>query len=357
MGFVLEASKRALDDCGIRRDDVDGVLVAFPAQQGEAHGWASRAAAFLGITPAFCSTMDMGGATAIGMLQTAIAVLDAGMCTAVLCAFGTQNSPQGVMPQLFGSPWAIPYGDVGAITFMAHLMRRQMHEHGLTSLDYAHIAVTWRTHAMKNPHAQMRKPMTIEDHQQSRFVNEPMRLFDCCLFTDGGGAFVVTGAERARDLAQTPALVAGVGQVHGTEIIHPWDNGHGSGREAGERAYAMAGCGPGDIAVCQIYDAFTPRVVHDLVAYGFCTWENVGTFIRGGQIGLGGRLPCNTAGGLISEGHLQGMGHVAEAVRQIRGTSCNQVPDVRLSMATGYGGAPHEPPPTVAYSAAILSAP
>jgi acetyl-CoA acetyltransferase len=238
---------------------------------------------------------------------------------------------------------------------MGHLMRRQMHEHGLTSLDYAHIAVTWRRHAMRNPHAQMRKPMTLEDHQQSRFVAEPLRLFDCCLFTDGGGAFVVTDADRARDLAQPPALIAGVGQVHSAEIIMPVDTGHGSGREAAERAFAMAGCTPADVSVCQIYDAFTPRVVHDLVHYGFCTWDGVGEFIRSGEIGLGGRLPCNTAGGLISEGHLQGMGHVAEAVRQIRGTSCNQVPQVRYSMCTGYGGAPHEPPPTVAYSAAILA--
>jgi acetyl-CoA acetyltransferase len=357
MGFCLEAAKHAIDDCGIRRDDIDGVLVAFPSSQGEAHGWASRAAAFLGITPAFCSTMDMGGATSIGMLQTAVALLDAGMCRSVLCAFGTQNNPQGIMPTLFGSPWAIPYGDVGAITFMAHLMRRQMHEHGLAGLDYARIAVTWRTHASRNPHAQMRKPMTVEDHQASRFVAEPMRLFDCCLFTDGGGAFVVTSAERARDLRQTPALVSGVGQVHAAEVIQPWDTGHGGGREAGERTYAMAGIGPSDVGVCQIYDAFTPRVVHDLVAYGFCKWDEVGAFIRRGEIGLDGRLPCNTAGGLISEGHLQGMGHVAEAVRQVRGTSCNQVPKVAYSMCTGYGGAPHEPPPTVAYSAAIFRRP
>ena len=357
MGFCLEAAKRAIDDCGIARGDLDGVLVAFPSSQGEAHGWASRAAAFLGITPAFCTTMDMGGATAIGMLQTAVALLDAGMCRAVLCAFGTQNNPQGIMPMLFGSPWAIPYGDVGAITFMAHLMRRQMHEHGLTSVDYGHIAVTWRRHAMQNPHAQMRKPMTLEDHQASRFVAEPMRLFDCCLFTDGGGAFVVTTAERARDLRRRPALIAGLGQVHSSEIIRPYDDGRGGGREAGEQAYRMAGCGPGDIDVAQLYDAFTPRVVHDLVHYGFADWDEVGPLAASGQLTLGGKLPCNTAGGLLSEGHLSGMNHVAEAVRQVRGTSCNQVTDVALSMVTGYGGAPHEAPPTVAYTAAILASP
>src|SRR4030095_3531119 len=321
MGFCLEASKHAIDDCGIPRDEVDGVLVAFPSSQGEAHGWASRAAAFLGITPAFCSTMDMGGATAIGMLQTAVALLEAGMCRAVLCAFGTQNSPQGVMPTLFGSPWAIPYGDVGAITFMGHLMRRQMHEHGLTSLDYAHSAVTWRKHAMNNPHAQMRKPITVEDHQNSRFINEPMRLFDCCLFTDGGGAFVVTSVERARDLARKPALIARLRQAHPSEIIRPYDDG----REAGEQAFRMAGCAPRDISVVQLYDAFTPRVVHDLVHYGFADWDEVGPLAAGGELTLGGKLPCNTAGGLLSEGHLSGMNNVAEAVRQIRGTSCTQV--------------------------------
>jgi acetyl-CoA acetyltransferase len=357
MGFCLEASKRAIDDCGVARDAIDGVLVMMPAQMGEQHGWGSRMAAFLGITPTYCATMDMGGATPIGMLQTALMAIEAGFCETVLCSFGTQTNPQGIIPQLFGSPWAIPYGDVGAITFMAHLARRQMHDHGIESTDYGHIAVQWRKHAQANPDAQMRKPMTIEDHQSSRWVNEPLHLLDCCLFTDGGGAFVVTTAERARDLRQTPALVSGVGQVHSSEVIRPYDDGRGGGREAGEQAYRMAGCGPKDISVAQLYDAFTPRVVHDLVHYGFCDWREIGPLAASGGLTVGGALPCNTAGGLLSEGHLSGMNHVAEAVRQVRGTSCNQVPDVALSMVTGYGGAPHEPPPTVAYTCAILRRP
>ncbi len=357
MGFCLEAATRAIADCGVARDDVDGVLCLMPAQMGEQHGWASRVAALLGITPRYCSTMDMGGATAIGMLQTAVMAIEAGFCEVVLCTFGTQTNPQGVIPQLFGSPWAIPYGDVGAITFMGHLARRQMHEHGITSEDYGHIAVTWRTHAQRNPDAQMRKPMTIDDHQSSRFVNEPLRLFDCCLFTDGGGAFVVTTAERADDLRQPPALVSGLGQVHSSEVIRPFDDGRGGGSEAGAQAYRMAGCAPKDISVAQLYDAFTPRVVHDLVSYGFADYAEVGAMAKGGQLTLGGRLPCNTAGGLLSEGHLSGMNHIVEAVRQVRGTSCNQVADVSLSMVTGYGGAPHEPPPTVAYTVGILRRP
>jgi len=354
MGFTLEAAKRAIDDCGLARDAIDGVLVLMPAVMGEQHGWASRVAAFLGITPSFCSTMDMGGATAIGMIQTAVMAIEAGFCSAVLCAFACQNNPQGVIPMLSGSPWAIPYGDVGAITFMGHVARRQMHEHGITSRDYGHIAVTWRQHAATNPLAQKREPITLDDHQRSRMINDPLRLLDCCLVTDGGGAVIVTTAERARDLRQRPALISGLGQIHSSEIIRPWDNGRGGGREAAEGAYRMAGCTARDIDVVQLYDGFTPLVVHELAAYGFATWDEVGSLLASGALARGGRLPSNTAGGLLSEGHLSGFGHVAEAVRQVRGTSACQVPDVALSMVTGYGGAPHEPPPTVAYTVAIL---
>jgi acetyl-CoA acetyltransferase len=357
MGFCLEAAVRAVADCGVERDAIDGVLCLMPAQMGEQHGWASRVAAFLGITPTFCSTMDMGGATAIGMIQTAAMAIEAGFCSTVLCAFAAQNNPQGVIPMLFGSPWAIPYGDVGAITFMGHVARRQMHEHGITSRHYGQIAVTWRRHAGTNPLAQKREPITLEDHQRSKMINDPLRLLDCCLVTDGGGAIVVTRAERARDLRQKPVLVAGLGQIHSSEIERPWDNGRGGGREAAEAAYRMAGCTAADVDVVQLYDGFTPLVVHELVAYGFAGWDDVGAFIDSGALAHGGRLPANTAGGLLSEGHLSGFGHVAEAVRQVRGTSHCQVPGVELSMVTGYGGAPHEPPPTVAYTCAILSHP
>src|SRR2546425_510501 len=269
MGFTLEAAKRAIEDCGVARDAIDGVLALMPAVMGEQPGWASRVAGFLGLTPSFCSTMDMGGATAIGMIQTAVMAIEAGFCSTVLCAFACQNNPQGVIPTLFGSPWAIPYGDVGAITFMGHVARRQMHEHGITSRHYGHIAVTWRKHAATNPLAQKRAPITLEDHQRSRLINDPLRLLDCCLVTDGGGA-------------------------------------------------------------------------------------EGGALVEAGELDVGGRLPANTAGGLLSEGHLSGFGHVAEAVRQVRGTSHCQVPDVEISMVTGYGGAPHEPPPTVAYTVAVL---
>ncbi len=354
MGFALQASKCAIEDAGVRRDDIDGVLVLMPPIMGEQHGWASRVAAYLGITPSFCSTMDMGGATPIGMIQTAAVLIHAGMCTTVLCTFGCQNNPQGVIPTLFGSQFSIPYGDIGAITFMAHVGRRQMHEFGITSDQYGAIAVAFRRHAATNPNAQKREPITIADHQTSRLIVDPLRLLDCCLVTDGGGACIVTSTERARDLPQPLCLVRGFGQVHSSEIIKPWDDGRGGGAKAAAAAYRMAGVGPQDIQVVQLYDGFTPLVMHELAAYGFCAPQDLGAFVAEGNLEIGGALPSNTAGGLLSEGHLSGFGHIAEAVRQIRGTSHCQVPGCEISMVTGYGGAPHEPPPTVAYTVAIL---
>jgi acetyl-CoA acetyltransferase len=358
MGFALEASAAALADAGIEKDEIDGVLVLMPPQMGEQHGWASRVAVHLGLAPAFCSTMDMGGATAIGMMQTAAALIHAGICRGVLCSFGAQTNPQGILPTMFGSQFAIPYGDVGAMPFMAHVGRRQMHEHGISSEQYGAIAVAFRKHAGRNPAAQKREPISIADHQASRFIVEPLHLLDCCLVTDGGGAIVVTSTERARDLRHGAARLAGFGQVHSSEIVHPdrHEAGIGGGREAGEQAFRMAGLAPGDVDVVQLYDGFTPLVIHELIVYGFCEPAEVGTFVAAGNLEFDrGKLPANTAGGLLSEGHLSGFNHVAEAVRQLRGTSTSQVADVEVSMVTGYGGAPHESPPTVAYTVAILT--
>lgn len=358
MGFTLEASKRAIEDAGIARDAIDGVLVMMPAVMGEQHGWAARVAAYLGIEPTYSATIDLGGATACGSVQTAIAAIDAGYCTTVLCCFATQNWPQGVVMQLFGSEFQVPYGDVGAITLMAHIKRRQQYELGLADEHYGRIAVTWRRHAQQNPEAQMRKPMTLDDYSRSRWVAEPLRLLDCCPSTDGGGACLVTSLARAHDLAKRPARILGAGQSHSTEMIHPTGSTATAfgGTKAAQMTFGMAGVTPRDIDVAQFYDAFTPRVVHDLIAYGFCRPAELGGFIAADNLDHGGALPSNTAGGLISEGHLSGFGHIREAVRQLRGEAGErQVPDAELCLVTGYGGAPHEAPPTVSYSALVLA--
>jgi acetyl-CoA acetyltransferase len=302
--------------------------------------------------------MDMGGATPIGMVQTAACYIQAGMANAVLCAFGMQNNPQGVIPQMMGSEFAMPYGDIGALPFMAHVGRRQMHEYGITSEQFGAISVTFREHACLNPLAQMQKPMTIEDHQASRFVVEPLHLFDCCLVTDGGAAVLVTSLERARDLAQKPAVIAGAGQEHGAELILPAPRSDDrlSGSRAANSAFETAGVTRDDVDVCFLYDGFTPLVMHELMAFGFCPVGEAGRFAASGAMKLGGKLPTNTNGGLLSEGHLYGMGHVAEAVRQIRGEAGpRQVRGAQVVFVNGYGGAPHEAPPTVSYSTLVLT--
>lgn len=357
LGFTLEAARAAVEDAGIDRREIDGCLVSMPAIMGEQHGWATRVAAHLGIEARLASTMDMGGATPIGMIQTAALYIQAGMARAVLCAFGMQNNPQGVIPTLMGSQFAFPYGDVGAITFMAHVARRQMHEGHITSRHYAEIAIAFRVHANKNPFAQKRDPITIEDHQSSKWIVEPLRLLDCCLVTDGGGAALVTSLERARDLCRPPAVILGAGQEHGPELIDPTRRtrerplGAGAARDA----FRMAGLSPADVGAAFLYDGFTPLVVHELEAFGFCAPGEVGSFLESGALRLGGRLPTNTHGGLLSEGHLYGMGHLAEAVRQLRG-ECGerQVPGVRAVFVNGYGGAPHEAPPTASYATLVL---
>jgi acyl-CoA synthetase (AMP-forming)/AMP-acid ligase II/acetyl-CoA acetyltransferase len=358
MGFTLQGCKRAIQDAGIDKSEVDGCLVGLPAIMGEQHGWATRVAALLGLEVRLAATMDMGGATPIGMVQTAACYIQAGMAKAVLCAFGMQNNPQGVIPQMMGSEFAMPYGDIGALPFMAHVGRRQMHEYGITSEQFGAISVTFREHACLNPLAQMQKPMTIEDHQASRFVVEPLHLFDCCLVTDGGAAVLVTSLERARDLAQKPAVITGAGQEHGAELILPVPRSDGqlSGSRAANSAFEMAGVTRDDVDVCFLYDGFTPLVMHELMAFGFCPVGEAGRFAASGAMKLGGKLPTNTNGGLLSEGHLYGMGHVAEAVRQIRGAAGpRQVRDAQVVFVNGYGGAPHEAPPTVSYSTLILT--
>jgi acetyl-CoA acetyltransferase len=358
MSLTLEACKAAISDSGIERSEIDGCLMTMPAVMGEQHGWATRVAAHLGLEPRLAATMDMGGATPIGMIQTASLYIQAGLARAVICGFGMQYNPQGIILMMVGSQFAAPYGDIGAITFAAHIARRQMHEYGVTSRQYAHVAVAFREHAARNPLAQKKEPITFEDHQSSRWVVEPLRLLDCCLVTDGGGAAIVTSLERARDLRHHPAKIVGFGQEHGAELVYPVARRETAplGARAARGAFEMAGARPADVDAAYLYDGFTPLVLHDLEAFGFCGRGEAGAFVEKGALRLGGRLPTNTHGGLLSEGHLFGMGHIAEAVRQIRG-ECGprQLKRAELLFVNGYGGAPHEAPPTASYATLLLT--
>ena len=361
MGFALEACKLAIEDAGLAKDDVDGLLFTHPSQQGERHGFSGRVADLLGITSNFNATVDCGGATPIVLVQIAAMAINAGMCKNVVCCYGWQNNPIDIPPSLPPNfEFTLTYGEVAATPFLAQITRRHMNDFGTTSKQLGTVAVTCRKHACMNPNAQSYgKPITLEDHQKSRWISEPLRALDCCPWTDGGGAVVVTSAERAKNLKKRPVYISGWGQAHGAPLLRPWRNPNISDwtiwKGASDTAFKMAGVARKDIDVAQLYDAFTIVFLVQLESSGFCKTGESGPFVESGKINLGAELPCNTAGGLLSEGHTMGIGHIVEAVRQLRG-ECGerQVKNAEIALATGFGGVVNEYPPTFSCSALIL---
>jgi acetyl-CoA acetyltransferase len=237
-----------------------------------------------------------------------------------------------------------PFGNTVASQWFAQAARRHMHEFGTTSEHFGQIAVACRKHANLNPRALMaEKTMTLEQHQASKLIADPLRLFDCSLETDGATAVVVSSMERARDLPKTPVSLLGFGEGHGappTSITQKRDMTRVEGLElAGQRAFAMAGLRPEDMDCAQIYDGFTWVVLASLEALGFCKHGEGGGFVEGGRLELGGALPINTSGGLLSEGHCSGANLVSEAVRQLRREveATRQVPDCEHILVSGEG--------------------
>jgi acetyl-CoA acetyltransferase len=331
LGLHLEASLEAIRDAGLQVADVDGFM------PNELAGTIAEDFILnLGLERlGFSATIRTGGASLVSAIQAAALAIHGGVASTVLLAVGRLGfsaqrvsrasegaiAPHPVMRHV--DEFERPFGNTVAAQWFAHAARRHMHEYGTTGDDFGRIAVACRRHANLNPRALMyRKPMTLDDHRASPFITEPFRLFDCSLETDGAVALVITSLERARDLAKPPAVILGVGEGHGappTSITQKRDLTSIEGlRLAGERAFQMAGLGPADIDCAQLYDGFTWTALAALEDLGFCAKGEAGTFIRDGQIELGGRLPINTSGGLLSEGHCSGGNLVTEAVRQIR---------------------------------------
>jgi len=361
MGFALEGCKKAIEDAGLTKDDVDGLLFAHPSQQGERHGFSGRVADLLGITSNFNATVDCGGATPIVMVQMAAMAINARMCHTVVCCYGWQNNPIDIPPSLPPNfEFTLPQGEVSAIPFLAQVTRRHMYDFGTTNKQLGIVAVTCRKHACLNPNAQnYGKPITLDDYFNSRWISEPLRALDCSPWTDGGGAVVVTSAERAKNLKQRPVYISGWGQAHGAPLLRPWRNPKISDWQtwtrASDAAFKMAGITRKDIDVAQLYDAFTIVLLVQLESSGFCKIGESGPFVEAGKIELDGELPCNTAGGLLSEGHTMGIGHIVESVHQLRG-ECGkrQVKNAEIALATGFGGVVNEYPPSFSCSSLIL---
>jgi len=238
--------------------------------------------------------------------------------------------------------WTSPFGLLTPASWVAMFARRLMHDTGATSEDFGRVAVACRKHAATNPAAWFyQRPITLEEHQQSRWIVKPLHLLDCCQESDGGVAFVVTSLERARDLAQPPAVIAAAAQgvAEDQHMMKSYYRRSITGiPELGVCARQLwrdTGLGPDDIQTAILYDHFTPLVLPQLEELGFCERGEARHFIRDGAIELGGRLPINPNGGQLGEAYIHGLNGIAEAVRQVRGSAVNPVPDVRNVLVTG----------------------
>jgi acetyl-CoA acetyltransferase len=348
MQFHAIPALRALEDAGLYKNDIDGVLT----RGSHTEDFAMHSAVFaeyMGINPRYTAKLHLGGATACAMVNHAASAIACGMCDTVLIAAGDKRlsavSRDKVVAQSadYGHPqFEAPYGSL-MVGMYALAARRHMHLYGTTSEQMAAVAVTERYHAQLHGAAQMMAPLTIEDVLNSRMVADPLHVNDCCLVSDGGAAIILTTTERARDLKQKPILVLGAGEGSTHEHISQSKDLTWSGaRFAGERAFAMAGVKPSDIDTAMLYDCFTIVVLMLLEDLGFCAKGEAGAFVASGGMKLGGKLPVNTHGGMLSHaapGYANGIFHLTEATKQLRGHAVGrQVKDAALALVHGNGG-------------------
>jgi acetyl-CoA acetyltransferase len=342
LSLAITAVQAALDDAGLTKDDLDGLLTMPGTTSPEGPKHYLTLGGTLGLNPRLAASEVMGGATAGALIQQAALAIDAGMANAVLCVFADTARTGGSKfdaPAGRGDSWGI-WGMFGNAANSAFTAQRHMALYGTTSEQLGWVAVTCRKHASMNPNAVMREPITIDDHQASRPIVDPLHKLDCCLISDGAVAIIVTSSDRARDCRKQPVRLLGMGQGHTLQTFeHPewWYLPHQ--RDCISRAYRMAGVSPDEIDVAQLYDNFTISVLLWLEHAGFCPPGEAGPFVEGGERStFGGRLPINTAGGNLSESYMQGWLHVVEGVRQIRGEGGDrQVADAELCLVTGRG--------------------
>src|ERR1700674_2002631 len=338
--LMAQGIARALDDCGLGLRDVDGLLCA--TTQSRTSGL--NLCEYLGISPSFIDTTILGGSSFMFHVAHAVMALQLGLCQVAVIAYGsTQRSVgrrQASVREV--NPFETPFKPFLPSSAYALAASRHMHEFGTTREQLAAVAVAARDWARLNPAAWEKKPLTINGVLSSRMVSYPFTVRDCCLVTDGGGAIVVTSAERAKSLKKPPAYVLGCGQsVTHANISNMPDLTVTGALASGKAAYKMAKLGPADVDAFELYDAFTLNTILFLEDLGFCKKGEGGAFVEGGRIDPSGRLAVNTNGGGLSYCHpgMYGLLLLIEAVRQLRGEcGARQVKDCEVALAHGNGG-------------------
>ena len=342
----IEASLTAIADAGLTPKAIDGVIPI-----GIVSGIAEDFVDNFGIPDLrFSALIPHGGASPVMALQCAASVIASGICRHVLITFGRNVSAATnkagarihQMPQFhYVTEFEYPLGNIAPAQIYAPMARRHMELYGTTVAHFGEVAVACREHALLNDNAVMKKPITLADHRNSRMIADPFRLLDCSLESDGGAAVVVSAADGAADLRHRRVFIAGVAVGHPdspASITQRPDLTSLGLAKAAPRAFRMAGVTPADIQVAEIYDCFTYAVIRQIEDLGFCAKGEGGPFVADGRLRLGGALPTNTHGGLLSQAHVWGLNHIVELVRQLRGDAGRaQVKDAALGVVTGYG--------------------
>ncbi len=340
LDLIGQAAIRALDDAGLTLQDVDGVFAATSQSRMVGLGTCE----YLGIKPNFIDSTQIGGSSFMSHVSHAVAAITTGKCKVALIVYGsTQRSMSRAATSQRELAWyEDPFKPMMPPSAYAMSAARHMHEFGTTREQLAEIAVAARKWAMMNPIAYNRDPLTIDDVLNAPMISYPFTIRDCCLVTDGGGAIVLTSADRAKDLKRPPVFVLGTGEQIGHANISSMDDMTTTAAvESGKKAFEAAGVSKGDIDVLALYDAFTITTLLFLEDLGFCKKGEGGSFVENGRIAPGGELPVNTSGGGLSYCHpgMYGLFLLIEATRQVRG-ECGerQVKDVNVALAHGNGG-------------------
>lgn len=349
-----EAARLAIEDAGLKREDIDGCIMARRAGGGGMRPeWSDAFPRILGLPANFYFSIGRGGAMAAYAIVAATKFLELGIAKYVLIAYGAddwsmsqrarqESGRRGIAHPSREGIWGHPFGDLAAASHHTFFAARHMHEYGTTSRQLGAIAVASRKWAFLNPKAYMyKRPMTIEDHQNSPWFVWPYHLLDICLVSDGGMAFVLTTAERAKGLRKPPIYIMGVGFGEHMRKLW-WEKANYTQLDvqpAKEAAFAQAGIELKDIDLAQLYDCFTSEVLFQLEDYGWCKKGEGGAFVEAGNIGPGQSIPVNTGGGLLSSHHAGDLTGLPEAIIQLRGEAGErQVKDAEICLCTGHGG-------------------